>query len=332
MKRFKNILLICDERSIHEAVIGRAIWLAKANQASLTLVDVVEAAPGELTSLFAALPGGRGREVEYEVLEFHRARLAQIAAPIKSEGVETSEIVLQGIPFVEIIRKVLRDGHDLIMKGAAGRSEGESLFFASTDLHLLRKCPCPVWVMKKSARRQYARVLAAVDPETADEKKGGLNRLILDLATSLSEVDGSDLHVVNAWRLEEEDTLRHSGFARVAKDEVDLLVDGKRKQNEQKLMDLLRAYPDGGSKRHVHLLKGAAREVIPVFAAKQRVELIVMGTVGRTGIRGLIIGNSAEAILNQVECSVLAVKPPGFETPVELETPAVAAPTRAQSM
>ena len=68
--------------------------------------------------------------------------------------------------------------------------------------------------------------------------------------------------------------------------------------------------------RHVHLLKGHARDVIPKFAAKQRVELIVMGTVGRTGIPGVIIGNTAEAILNQVECSVIAVKPPGFETPV----------------
>ena len=43
-----------------------------------------------------------------------------------------------------------------------------------------------------------------------------------------------------------------------------------------------------------------------------------MGTVGRTGIRGLFIGNTAEAILNQVKCSVLAVKPSGFETPVRL--------------
>jgi len=43
-----------------------------------------------------------------------------------------------------------------------------------------------------------------------------------------------------------------------------------------------------------------------------------MGTVGRIGIRGLFIGNTAEAILNQVECSVLAVKPPGFQTPVGL--------------
>ena len=57
MKRFKNILLVCDERSLHDDVIGRAIWLAKANEARITLVDVVDSAPGELSRLFNALPG-----------------------------------------------------------------------------------------------------------------------------------------------------------------------------------------------------------------------------------------------------------------------------------
>ena len=322
MKRFKNILLICDDQSIHDAVIGRAIWLAKANNARITLVDVIDAAPGELSKMFAALPRLRARDFEYEVLEFHRSRLHRVAAPIKSEGIETAEFVLQGIPFLEIIRKVLRDGHDLVMKGAAGESEGGSLFFASTDLHLLRKCPCPVWVMKKSGRKQYAKVLAAVDPDPEDDQRNALNTLIMDLATSVSKMDGSELHVANVWSLEEEETLRHSGFARVDDAEVDLLVETKRRQCEGKLNELLSHYPEEDAPRRVHLLKGQARDMIPAFAHKERVELIVMGTVGRTGIRGFFIGNTAEAILGQVDCSVLALKPPGFETPVHLDVEA----------
>ena len=56
------------------------------------------------------------------------------------------------------------------------------------------------------------------------------------------------------------------------------------------------------------------------MAEREAVELTVMGTVGRTGIPGMIIGNTAEAILSRVKCSVLAVKPPDFETPVSLES------------
>ncbi len=252
-------------------------------------------------------------------MAFHRARLAEIAAPIKSEGIHTSELVLQGVPFIEVIRKVLRDGHDLVMKGAAGENEGNSLFFGSTDLHLLRKCPCPVWIMKKSRRKRYARVLAAVEPDPGDEQRSALNRRILDLATSLSKLDGSELDVVNVWRLGAEEILRNSGVSRVSNTEVDLLAANERKHRKRNLKELLEDYPDEDLKRKVHLLKGAAREVIPELAEQKRVDLIVMGTVGRTGIRGLIIGNTAEAILNQVECSVLAVKPPAFETPVRFD-------------
>ena len=326
MKNFRNILLVCDEQSTHEAVVGRAIWLAKANGGRITLVDVVDAAPGELARLFAALPGHRARDFEFEMLEFRRTRLAEIAAPIKSEGVETTELVLQGIPFVEIIRKVLRDGHDLVMKGAADADGQGSPFFASMDMHLLRKCPCPVWVMKRTPRQQYGLVLAAVDPDPEDVQRDALNRMTMDLATSLSRADGSELHVVNAWQLDEEKTLRHSNFARLPEEEVDLLVEAKRRESERNLSALLSHYPEDRAACQVHLLKGAARNVIPDFARKRRADLIVMGTVGRVGIRGLFIGNTAEAILNQVECSVLAVKPPGFQTPVGLaaEEPEVA--------
>ncbi|WP_432648854.1 universal stress protein [Methylomarinum roseum] len=44
-----------------------------------------------------------------------------------------------------------------------------------------------------------------------------------------------------------------------------------------------------------------------------------MGTLGQTGISGFLIGNTAEAILDQLQCSVLAIKPPGFRSPVTIE-------------
>jgi len=48
------------------------------------------------------------------------------------------------------------------------------------------------------------------------------------------------------------------------------------------------------------------------------VDLIVMGTLSRTGIPGYFIGNTSESILSQVNCSVLTMKPPGFVSPVTL--------------
>jgi nucleotide-binding universal stress UspA family protein len=72
-------------------------------------------------------------------------------------------------------------------------------------------------------------------------------------------------------------------------------------------------------KPKIHLVKGRARKEIPALAREIDCDLVVMGTVARTGIPGFIMGNSAEAILSQIDCSVLAIKPPGFTSPVSLE-------------
>ena len=52
------------------------------------------------------------------------------------------------------------------------------------------------------------------------------------------------------------------------------------------------------------------------FARRHGMDIIVMGTVGRTGLPGLFIGNTAENVIDQVDCSLLAVRPEGFASPV----------------
>ena len=57
---------------------------------------------------------------------------------------------------------------------------------------------------------------------------------------------------------------------------------------------------------------------IEAAAAKLKADLLVMGTISRTGIAGLVLGSTAERMLGLVDCSILAVKPRGFETTVEV--------------
>jgi len=97
---------------------------------------------------------------------------------------------------------------------------------------------------------------------------------------------------------------------------LDKLVHRNEAPHKKRLEDLLarcdlRSLPD-----QIHLLQGRPELVIPELARNKKIELIVMGTVCRTGVPGLIIGNTAETVLRMVDCAVLTVKPPGFVTPV----------------
>jgi nucleotide-binding universal stress UspA family protein len=70
----------------------------------------------------------------------------------------------------------------------------------------------------------------------------------------------------------------------------------------------------------VHLPMGSGQREIPALVKELKIDLVVMGTVSRTGIPGFIIGNTAETILDQLQCSVLVIKPSGFVSPVPKES------------
>ena len=65
-----------------------------------------------------------------------------------------------------------------------------------------------------------------------------------------------------------------------------------------------------------HLVEGPPGREIPLLAESVDADLVVMGTVGRSGITGVVIGNTAETVLSQLQCSVLAIKPKDFVSQV----------------
>jgi len=56
------------------------------------------------------------------------------------------------------------------------------------------------------------------------------------------------------------------------------------------------------------------------LADRLKVDLIALGTVGRSGVEGLLLGNTAENVLAESDCDILAVKPAGFVSPISPAT------------
>jgi universal stress protein E len=313
MQRFRNILVSVAGDEAEPGVLARAIGLARRTGAALRLIDVVEDLPW-----YARLLLPNFEELRAAVVRQKTARLEALAAPIRTEGSAVATALLQGRPALETVREVLRGGHDLVLKDAEPSARGA---IVPADMHLLRTCPCPVWLVRPAQpSRLFARVLAALDPtpESADPigaiHRTALNAKILDLALSFAEWDGAELHVVHAWEAPGESLLRSWGAMERAR--IDAYIAGARDAARRALDALLAPHLDRIGKEHVHLIRGSAGEAIPQFAEREHVDLIIMGTVARTGIAGLLIGNTAETILQRVRCSVLAVKPDDFVSPV----------------
>ena len=218
---------------------------------------------------------------------------------------------------------MLQNGHDLVIKSQAG-GHGRFAALGSTDMHVLRKCPCPVWVVR-SGSGSCRRILAAVDVGRDNREAAALARRVLEIATSLATVEQSQLDVTYAWSLPYEDALR-SPRSGLPQRDVDRMAADEEQLRTKKLTALLdevlkagtAEQPESRSTPNLLVKKGHPTDVIADLVKESDVDLVIMGTVGRTGIPGFFIGNTAEEILGQIDCSVLAIKPPGFASPVTI--------------
>ncbi len=322
MKRFNNILFVFESSVDSRMALERAVTLAANNQAQLTLVEVVDEMPVAIGAGSDCLSAAALQEA---MVEERRERLKCLLGAIRKD-IDVNTRVLVGTAFLVIIREVLQGQRDLLIKPARSGGALERIF-GSNDMHLLRKCPCPVWLIKPTEAKPYRRILAAVDSgeEYDRDKKNSLNRQVLEMAASLSHSEFCELHVVHVWRAYGESVLR-SGLVQVSEAKLSAYLEDVQRQHHQwlnALMDDLTSWVGedviGYLNPRQHLLQGDAKDEIQRLADELQADLIVMGTLARAGIPGFIMGNTAEAILNHIDCSVLAVKPGGFVTPVTLE-------------
>ncbi len=315
MKRFNNILYVAQASADQEQTLARAVTLAGNNQARLTVMKVIPPYPEDTAEARRAM----SRRVEQA-----RETLSRLTEPHgKKRHIRTE--VRTGKRFLETIRAVLREHYDLVIKPAENPPWIQRLF-GSDDMHLLRKCPCPVWLMKPKEKDDYDRILAAVDfdiarPESAPHP---LNREIVELAGSLALADFADLHLIHVWEAYADNMLR--AWSDNPDDASFNYVQSVRAAHERALQSLQDHLPEWFGQEaakylspRLHLPRGQPEQLIPTVAKQLEADLVVMGTVGRTGISGLLMGNTAEAILDQLTCSVLAIKPPGFVSPVRLD-------------
>lgn len=335
---FQRILVVCEagDRSDLAPLKLAVEMVDSATQGEhpephVQVLSVMEPQPGE--DFIRTLGGASPEKLE----ELRRKdRSADVRHAMTEAGLPESTVltVVPGKGFVEIIRHAMAMEADLVIKPAAQVGGLHARIFGSTDLHLLRKCPCPVWIMRpfpeseaKEATAPTPLVVAAVDFDRDAEGDGDtpedvLNRSIIETATAVAQANGAALTFVHAWQAPAEGLLQRAAPG-VSSSDLAQYVKGVERWHHAALDTLAGAVRNqaGASISAVStaLLQGDADEAIADYVNRHQPITLVMGTIGRTGIPGVVIGNTAEDILIAIDGSVLAVKPPSFESPLHLD-------------
>jgi universal stress protein E len=178
----------------------------------------------------------------------------------------------------QAVAAAARDNVSMIFKNSFDHSTVQREVRPTSDWTLLRHSPCPVLMVKNFTDWRHRRILAAINPASTEKVHVGLNRQITSLAGQFAESHGSEAHFVTAYQ-----DLNHAPDA-------------------EKI-----AHDCGVIPEHVHLAKGKAADVIRDTAEKLEVDLIIVGTVARDGIKGRVVGNTCERLLDQTRSDLLVL-------------------------
>ncbi|MCG6155449.1 universal stress protein [Rubinisphaera margarita] len=298
--------LISDDLSVQcEQAVQKGIKLAGASGGELTFFTALDISE-QAIHLIQLESGEEKCKIRMEAERV----LGTLAARAQEAGVKTVNIVVAyGNSADTLIREVVQNNHSLVVIGRKSRSTFVQYLFGRTAVKLLRKCPVPVYVAKPDPTRPVESVLAADDfSETGED--------VLNVAVQVARMFDLRLHVVHVVESGDDYKLAGSG---ITLEDLNKLHDEQTESAETMQADRLaqtdfRTIEAGAM---VHIEKGTPEVVIAEKLREHEVDLLVIGTVGRSGLSAMFLGNTAERLLNELDCSLLAVKPRNFGSPIK---------------
>lgn len=256
----------------------------REEQPALDRAAVIAAEIGASLHLFASIHGdvsGADRESEAvkALLEEQQAILDQHLVPIAASGIETSsEVEWDKDWHHAVVRASSRNHADMVFKSSFRHSTGQRLLKSTSDWTLIRECLCPVLLVKSNEPADVPRILAGVDIRATTESYEKLNQHVIEFSRLLVESEMAEVHVVNAFQ--------------------DFRVRPQRKE-------LIKV--SGVDNDHVHIKMGTPDRVIVEMAKIIDASLVIVGNSHRSGLAAMLHGNTAEKILDKLDCNVLAM-------------------------
>jgi len=266
-----EVLLVATDRSqFSEGAIREAITFAKKCSSRLYAVSVLESNPE-----YETIGSNVFEKEEAEALAY----LESVRERASQEGLACETVLREADdPSQAIVSEATERKVDMIVIGKHGRTGLMKVLMGKTAANVIAHAPRKVLVVPKAAKIEYRTILVATDGSEHSDAA-------LTEAIAIAKRCGSLLIALSAIR-DEGEKAEASGHANRA---VEL------------------ARKEGVSAESI-VPTGKAFAAIVETAGGRGVDLIVMGTYGRTGMKKLLMGSTTEKVIGDAGCAVLVVK------------------------
>ena len=307
MENYKKILTVIDPTTDDQKALKRSIELARRTGGEITAFLTIYDFSYEMTTM---LSGEEREAMRQSMINDRMQWLEEKIAEIDDHSITiNTSIIWHNRPLEKIIQKVITEGFDIVIKGTHQHDKFKSVIFTPTDWHILRKCPCPVLLVKEHNWPDNGNLLTALNIGSDDDEHKALNEKLTQEATHLSSLIKANIHLVNSYP---------GTPVNIA---IEIPEFNACEYNDTMMKHHQTAMNDHANTFNIplentHVKEGLPEDVIQSVSNKIDAELVILGTIGRTGLSAALIGNTAEHVIDRLNCDVLAIKPNGYISPL----------------
>jgi universal stress protein E len=289
------LVVITDPFASEQPALTKAVVLAHRSGARLVLFNSFMV-PQPVNNVPL---GARSHIIEAAI----RQRRERMQALLNRSGLTGAKCIVEwDYPAHEaIVRQALESKADMVITASHRHGRLARLLLANTDWELIRMCPCPVWFVRTHEAFDEPQILVAVDPFHAHDKPARLDDRLLHAAQVIRGQFDGHIGVIHACDVP------------IDAAPVRSLVLAKA---QQAVEDLAAKHRIGAERCYVRA--GQPDNIIASMERREGADLLVMGAVSRSIQTRPVIGNTAERVIDQVDCDVLVVKPVKFKVPAQV--------------
>jgi universal stress protein E len=309
-KRWKRILVVVSDPFAREQLAAsKAAAVARRCGARLVFLNTFM-----VPQPVSDVPMGDRRQIMESAIRQRKQRLEDIARRFRVQP-GTTCVVHWDFPIHEaVVRQVQKTKPDLVIAESHRHGRLARALLANTDWQLIRDCPTPIWFARSPDLSRAPGVLVAVDPRHTHAKPARLDDRLLQAALDLTRQLGGRIAIVHAYETPA------SGVPGMLMEPVRLPISPARTREfiartTQQVTRLADKYRIPEPQRSVR--EGTPTEVIASEVDRRGTQILMMGAVSRSLLARPVIGNTAERVIDKVDCDVFVVKPAGFRSRVE---------------
>lgn len=298
MANYKRILVVITPHREEQPALERAIFLANKYNAELVLGSSLYNRSIEKSSNSS---NESCNSLKQTLLEDQKEVMTKLITSLNVK-IKTQCVVTWHKKWYEgVIELAYNNECDLIIKETKHYKKSVRNLFTPDHWNLLRCSPINVLMVKNHKWNCDGNIVTAISLDESDTQHQCLSEKVAKEASSMATLFGANLYFVNTVsKAPVHIAVEKSAFD---PDKINAKVKNKHKLDLQKLANDLQI-----KKVNILVEEGLPGKIVPQICEDLKAECLVLGSVGRKGVNAALLGNTAEYIIDKLDCDTLVVK------------------------